>query len=158
MEASKVSVSAHYLKFERMGRNKKADLRRRNVLDLIRSKPSGTPITLAEFQEVCAFTTTAGAYGLIKTMLDRGTIVREVEGLNRHSYYIAADAVKREREKERGTTPQTEIVTPPATNALTDYAKQFAWEKNSDSLREFIKYMDGIELDIRRKTSEVQPR
>ncbi len=132
MDASKVTVSPQYLRLERMGRNKRASLRRQNVLDLIRSKPAGTPITLAEFQAVCSYDTTAAAYGLLKTMINRGTIVREQEGLNRHSYVVAADAVKaRGKNSQPAPAPSTDI------EAL---AKEFVWTQNSDSLREFIKW------------------
>jgi hypothetical protein len=155
MEASKVSISPEHLRFEVKGRNKRADLRRRNFLELIRSKPAGTPITLAEFQEAGAYSTTAAAYGLLKTMLDRGTIVRNVEGLNRHSYVIAADVVKASQAADVEEVPKPVVapdppqrgVSLPTITNLEDMAKQYAWESGEDSLRGFVQWFKVKTLD-----------
>jgi hypothetical protein len=147
MDASKLSVSPDHIRFTPMGRNKKAQLRRKNVITLIRSKPAGTPITLSEFQVACAYTSTTAAYELVKDMIKRGTIVRTVEGFNRHSYTVAADAATSQRaEAKARAAASPELLR----KTLGDFAKEFAWESDSDSLREFVKWMDSKELDLRR--------
>ena len=47
MDATKLTVSPDTLRFQKMSRGKRAKLRRQNIIDLINSKPYGTPIAPA---------------------------------------------------------------------------------------------------------------
>lgn len=162
MEASKVSINPDFIRFEKMPRGKKTALRRQNVIDLIKSKPLGTPIVLSEFQAVTGHTTETSAWALIKTMIKKKKISRvAVEGrVNKFCYVvndaktvkpaaIAAPPHATPEKPAETAAPRARTTEMPAKN-LTSYAREFAWESNSDSLRDFIKWMDGKELDLRR--------
>lgn len=145
MDASKVTVSPEYLRFTPLTRYKRADLRRKNIIDLIRSKPSGTPISLAEFSAVCDFKGTSAAHAILGRMVKAGTIVRQQEGINRYSYYVAADAVNTQTPATTAD-PMPEPITKhisekPTDSTIADLAKEFYWNYNSDNLHEFIKWL-----------------
>lgn len=163
MEASKVTINPDVIRFQKMDRAKRTKLRRQNIIDLIKSKPYGTPIKLAEFAYV-AQCTDASAYALIKTMIKKGIISKDYISRFRITYSVnseprtitpaqkptAAPQAALELEPPVVAETSAEPVTAP-TRSLEDYAREFAWEHNSDSLREFIKFMDGKELDMRRQ-------
>lgn len=142
MNASKVTIDPQKLRFDKMSNAKRTQLRKQNMLDLIKSKPFGTPITLDEFAAVGAFTTPS-AHNLLKHMIKEGIISKDKSG-NKVCYSVNGTP--------RITRP-AEITHVLPIKTLEAYARDFAWEHHSDSLREFIKHMETIELDIRRKAS-----
>lgn len=52
MDVSKLTIDPEKLKFTKMPAVKRTQLRERNIIDLIRSKPAGTYISGAEFAAV----------------------------------------------------------------------------------------------------------
>jgi hypothetical protein len=155
MEASKLTINPDHLRFQPLPAAKKTELRRKNILDLIRNTPNGTKLRLVDFQKAGAYKTTASAWGMVSTLLKHGTIVREREGLSGYSYYVAADAVKKqlkpaaaapadqaaEQPKFSFTTTKVGEFEQAAQGYINQLAKQYAWEYNSDSLREFVKWL-----------------
>lgn len=134
MEASQLKISPDNLRFRPMSRSKRQLLRRENVKALIRSKPAGTVILLSEFSAVCASNDT-NTYSMLQTMIRRGEISRiasEQRG-QRYSYVVNEDS--------RVIKPKQTVV---KTDSLVEKAKQFAWEQDSDSLRQFIKWMTEV--------------
>lgn len=144
MEASKVSFSKETLRFTKMTRGKKANLRRQNIIDLINSRSYGSPISLTEFAVVTA-SSQSSAYALIKSMVKKGIITKQVISPRRTSYSVNGEV--------KVVKPVASIK--PTNKVLGDYAKEFAWDTNSDSLREFVKFMDNKELDLRRQMGGV---
>lgn len=132
MEASKLQISPSTLRFERMTKGKRAELRRKNIISLIRSTPVGTPISLAEFQAVTQHTTVASTYALLKGMEKKKLIARTSEGPKQYSYAVLGDT--------NIVKPKVEVFTPDISN-ITDMAKEYAWTYNDDSLRGFIKWL-----------------
>jgi hypothetical protein len=150
MDASKLTISPDTLRFQKMSRTRKAKLRRQNVIDLIRSKPYGTPITLAEFAQV-AQVTDNGAFGILRYMVRKGMLNKDVINRRHVAYTINGPITVR-----RPATKTEPAAMPPAetTNyakAVAEYAKEFYWTSRSDSLHEFLDWLDKRELELRRK-------
>jgi hypothetical protein len=166
MQASKVSINPNFIKFENMSPGKRAQLRRQNIIDLIRSKAAGTFIPMSEFQAVTQHKKASGAWSLIQGMIKAKIISRvPIDGTyNKYSYVVNEDvktiksAVTSAAPTEMpssmtASTSRTRTTVETPQKSLTSYAREFAWESNSDSLRDFIKWMDGKELDLRRMIS-----
>lgn len=154
MEASKVTISPTTVEWNRLGKKKKTNLRRKLIIEYIQSKPAGTLIKMGEFREVCHFTTDPNTNAFVQRMLRDGVISQYAGEKPRTHYYAVTGAVRLVKPKATPPPPEDEPTTeePVRSNHnLTEYAKQFAWERNSDSLREFVAYMDGKELELRRQ-------
>jgi hypothetical protein len=156
MEASKLTIDPEHLRFKKLPLKKRAELRKRNVIDLIRSKPIGTPIANYEFQTVMATRGSGHTSLILKKMLEKGVITRvPADGKSGSSYVVNADV--KTKPKQIDTPPQVEpqeiTATPTDFKTLEDYAKDFSWKQGSDSLREFVTYMEKVELDLRRLLS-----
>ena len=137
MDASKVTVSPDTLRFQKMDKGRKAKLRRQNVIDLIKSKPYGTPITLAEFGAAAQLSTGA-AHSLIGTMVKHGVISQDTLGSRRYAYRVNG-AVWVSKKPLTAQPPQK------ATGAaieVAQLAKEFYWETASNDLHEFVRWLE----------------
>lgn len=148
MEVSKVHLSTTTLSLNRLNKVKKTALRRKLVVEHIQSKPAGEIIRTGEFREVCQFSTDANTHSFIKRMLRDGVIARYKGDKPKTYYYTVLGSVRVRKPEEK--QPETDNAPVTKNHSLIEYAKQFAWEHNSDSLREFVAYMDGKELELRR--------
>lgn len=160
MEASKISVNPELLKFRPLTLMQQRKIREQRIIELIRSKPAGTKIKLRDFAAVIEMTPDSTAR-LIHKMIERKKLSQfPATGQARKSYTVLADVkvqkagppaavlpdsrdMKAENFKlrfppvvERIPTPQPRPTTPP--NTLVQDAKEFSWQFNSDSLREFV--------------------
>jgi hypothetical protein len=153
MEASKVTINPDKLKYEQMTEKQRTELRARNIIDLIRNTPAGERITLMQFMKAAGYRTYQSADSKLKSMIRQGLISKtELDHPKTYAYSIndgTLTAPKREPAKE---VQHFDDIQPPF-QTLGDYAKQFVWEANSDSLRDFVRWMDGKELDLRRMLS-----
>jgi hypothetical protein len=160
MEASKVSFTAETSRQMEapLTRPRYTELRRANILAYIRDKPNGTPIATRELAEVSQNRSyqrtgkTSAINGFIKNMECDGLLILEtIPGSRKRRYYPTAGprppASNPRLERQNGAACQQE---PEGNRTLTDMAKDFAWSHDSDSLREFVAWMDGQELDLRR--------
>ena len=135
MEASKLTISPEHIRFKTLTPAKRAELRRENIKALVRSKPAGTIIMLPEFAMV-----TAGKPGtvhaMLKTMLKKGVITRQTDDnfKARFSYTVNEDVKVKKPRAEPVAKKQD-------TSEIVEKAKEFVWEQNSDSLRDFIKWL-----------------
>lgn len=141
MEASKLSISPEHLRFKPMSRAKRSALRRENIKALIRSKPAGTVLSLADF--AAATQSSEGAvYSMLKTMIKRGAIIKIADDLHKSKYsYVVNEPVTKAqaaKEKPLDTRLKKDCMT---IADLEAKAKDFAWSEDSDSLREFIKWV-----------------
>lgn len=169
MEASKITLSDKYksaMQNPTLSRNKRLKLKRQLILELIRSKPSGTPIKLSEISRLITapgnVIRDSNADRVIKNMVRDGLITAErIPGKSQRIFSVISDA--KTILPPRPKAPK--IVLPPVgTPAQDDHtrglrgpgedrggaallteatalAKDFAWKYNSDSLRDFIKYL-----------------
>jgi DNA-binding MarR family transcriptional regulator len=157
MEVSQATISPKTLDLNRLNRTKKTNLRRKLVIEYIQSKPSGEIIRMAEIQRAGQFTTTPNTNMFVKRMIRDGIIAR-YKGDKPRTYYYAVTGVVRVKKPARAAEEAQEADKPTTVSSnhqLTSYAKQFAWERNSDSLREFVEYMDGKELELRRLSDTI---
>lgn len=157
MDASKLTIDPDKLRFQKMSHKKRSELRRKNMLDLINSKPAGTALSLQEFEAVTR-TSSANVHAVIQHMVKEGVVTKTlVEGTkNRYCYsVVAAVTVKAPKEVPQPAITETTAAATEQFPAMTlgDYARDYAWESNDDSLRGFVKWMDGKELDVRRMLS-----
>lgn len=157
MQASKLTIDPDKLRFEKMTHAKRSKLRRQNVIDLINSKPYGTPITMREFVDV---TQTTSVQGLLKTMIKKGVITKQPITHRKIAYSVngAPKTIKPPVELVVATPPPAEhqgttnrLGRGTVYQSVQDYAKDFYWETSSTDLREFIKWMDHKELELRRE-------
>lgn len=154
-----------------MSKAAKAKLRRERVKDYIRSQPVGTIIKQTDLATVAGYDQSQGhGWAFIARMVKTGHITKDTsEGSHKPSWTVRGDAkvVKPKKGvvgKLEGVTVMPEVQIPelpyPAdmprfhfeTDKLEDFndmadgrtkqlAKEFAWQYNSDSLREFIKWL-----------------
>lgn len=152
MEVSQATITPKTLELNRLNKTKKTNLRRKLVIEYIQSKPSGEIIRMAAFQREGQFSTTPNTNAFINRMLRDGIITRYKGDKPRTYYYAVTGAVRVKKPANQAEEAQgaEKPATVSSNHLLTDYAKQFAWERNSDSLREFVEYMDGKELELRR--------
>jgi hypothetical protein len=151
MDASKLTVSPDKLRFQKMSPTKRLLLRRKNVIDLIKSKPYGSPITLAEFQAVTQLRGSGGVHSLLMSMVKKGMITKEKTN-HRNIAWTVTGEPRIVKPARHPVEPPKEVETMQI-KSLEEYAREFSWQHNSDSLREFVKFMDNIELDLRRLLS-----
>ena len=141
MEASKLSISPEHLRFKPMTRAKRSELRRQNIKALIRSKPAGTVLSLADF--AAATQSSEGAvFSMLKTLTKRGEIIKIADDVHnrKYSYVVNEPVSKKQAAKEKPLdTRQKDCLT---MDDLQARAKDFAWSENSDSLRDFIKWIE----------------
>lgn len=138
MDASKVTVSPDTLRFTKMSRGRKAKLRRQNIVDLINSKPYGTPITLAEFGSVTQLSI-AGAYSLIETMVKHGVVSKDKLDGNRYTYRVnGAVWVTKQPETSPELAPKPTVTD----SELRQLAKEFYWQTASNDLHEFVAWLE----------------
>lgn len=160
MDASKISVNPELLKFRPLTQIQQRKIREQRIIELIRSKPAGTKIKLRDFAAVIELTPDS-TRRLIYRMIERKKLSQfPVTGQARKSYTVLADIkvqkvqpsaavlpdsrdMKAENFKlrfppavERVSALQPRPTTPPDT--LVQDAKEFSWQFNSDSLREFV--------------------
>ncbi|MDE2106077.1 MAG: hypothetical protein KGL39_53130 [Patescibacteria group bacterium] len=132
MDASKVTVSADTLRFQKMDKGRKTKLRRQNIIDLIKSKAYGTPITLAEFG-TAAQLTASSAYSLIETMVKNGVISKDKLEGQKYAYRVNGAVWVSKK-------PETAQVKPLGNAA--ELARDFYWQTGSDSLHEFVQWLE----------------
>ena len=138
MEASKLQIDPKHLRFKPMTRAQRSKLRRENIKALIRSKPAGTVLGLADFAAATQ-STEASAYSMLKTLIKRGEVIKIPDDQHNRRYsYVVNEPVSKRSIKEPAAAPAKAY----DHAALVAKAKDFAWSNNSDSLREFIKWME----------------
>lgn len=141
MEASKLQISPEHLRFKPMTKGKRSALRRENIKALIRSKPAGTVLGLADFAAATQ-ATEASAYSMLKTLIKRGEIIKIPDDLHNRRYsYVVNEPTKTKITKP---ADQPKVQLQPGCMDLKQLeakAKDFAWQEDSDSLREFIKWV-----------------
>lgn len=149
MIASKVEVNPDLIKFKPLSRKKKAALREQRIIELIESRPFMSRIKGEDFAVVTEMST-QNTWNMINRMVKKHKIVK-------HSLTLRTFAFTVESKSNivKPANPPIEVrantaSTGGGTAQLATYAKEFAWSTNSDSLREFVAYMDGKELDLRR--------
>lgn len=141
MDASKLTIHPDHLRFKPMAHSKKLELRRENIKALIRSKPAGTRIDMKDFAKVTGTDPHLTA-SMIKTMVKRKEIIKIPmwNHAKRYNWAVANDY----RVKKPANLPETTVqLVKPDTAFLADQAMKFVWEKDSDSLREFVKWLEA---------------
>lgn len=152
MEVSKLVISPENLRFKPMSTGKRAQLRKENIKALIRSRPAGSKITSAEFQAVTGAKYQT-VWAIINRMVKRGEIsrtpilgktkvfcwtVNEDVKVTKPSADEAVSADKQDTPERSQSDEYTSIGR--TSSSLLVAAKDFAWETNSDSLREFVQW------------------
>lgn len=128
MQASRVQIGPDLLKSGKLTRAKKKLLREKLIKDHIRSRPYGVAISLKELSAICHYKTPGEVGPLLNEMIKLGSLCREkVPGQKGYSYTVSGEVHITTNKKEK---------------SLVDYAKDFAWEHDSDGLREFIIHME----------------
>lgn len=154
MEVSKISFTEETrqkLQSPMLDRKKRQELRRRLALELIKSKPNGSEFSTREFTRACfkEGSATTNTLRFVKQMERDGLIAIEAIPnsykyivMSRDATTIVAPKVPKVKPLWKdGEKPATEVVAPAAVfDDIVELAKQFAWEENSNDLREFIKW------------------
>lgn len=163
MQASKVKFSQETkaaLNARPLSKAAKAKLRRERVKDYIRSQPAGAIIKQTELAAAAGYDQSQGhGWAFVNRMIKNGHITKDTsEGAHRPSWTVKGDA-RVVRQKAEVKVPDQPMPTPEPTqhfrfeatstsefaeaaNGWTkQLAKEFAWQYNSDSLREFIKWL-----------------
>lgn len=166
MEASKVTISPQTLNGPIMTRKRKLKLRRSLILEYIRSKPAGTPISTSELIQAGQYKSYGSGWQQLQTMKKKGIIIQEqipksyksiwiIPGDARVSkpatedwklsknppYGIPKEVTEKPQEFQTDAVPKGVVGTVQtlySVENIVQNAKQFAWERNSDSLRDFI--------------------
>lgn len=132
MDVSKLSINPDHLRFKKLTPERKSELRRENIKALIRSKPAGTIITAKEFTEVTKVPGT-GIFAILNSLIKKGEITKiPAPGFTKKSSWVVNES--REPVPQPANRPATRYTV----LQLTQLAKDFTWDTESDSLREFI--------------------
>lgn len=140
MDASQLKIDPKHLRFKPMTNKERLRLKRENIKALIKAKPAGTVLTMTDFAAVTA-TTPANINVIIKTMLKHGEILKiqsESHG-QRYSWVVNDKLPETTKPNTKKTGLRYDITT------LKQMAKTYAWDNDSDSLRGFIKTLEGTE-------------
>lgn len=156
MLVSKVTISPITKQLNSLTPIKRKQLRREAIMNYINSKPAGTPITTRDLQTAAQISAYPTAYSFIRAMISDGHIGRTQIGNSRkYEYYVReTDTYTLDKPDKVIKTPLTttyqyepdeevteaEVQKAPSDD-LKDQAIRFAWEHDSDSLREFIKWI-----------------
>lgn len=169
MQASRVTISPKTLELNGLSRKRKSQLRTESVKEFLRSKPAGTTVTISHLMSAAGYnprTSYGVGWAFIGRLLRDKVIVCD-DPLSKKfekSYSIPGDThtVKPANwkpsdnppygvPKEATEKPQTFETEKPGlvgtvqtlytVENIVQNAKQFAWERNSDSLRDFIASM-----------------
>lgn len=158
MEASKVTIDPNTMRSAVMSNKRKRELRTELVKAYIRSVPSGSPITIKELGLAAQFTDkqAASANQFVTRLVLNGVLQRERIPHKNASYWtIPGDAET--VDEDHTWNPPARAVAEAALPVETDFdqshnptmveerAKQFAWDKDSDSLREFVAWLQDKE-------------
>lgn len=145
MEVSKLTISAETLNGPLMTKARKKKLREQIVMEYIQSKPAGARIITDEFKNICRFKHNGQTHNFINGMVKKGLINKDLlDGSRGRRYSYSVRTTKSPRPNtvvEKAITLGQEIEKHKAKEENMDIvakAKQFAWERNSDSLRDFI--------------------
>lgn len=148
MEASKVSLSADTLQSSSLKHGDKMRLRLQALTDYIQSRPYMAKITYRDLMHVLQVNYQADARKVVLRAEKEGLITRHELGIRKFAYTVNGvvttkklDAPKPKKDKSVTGTPPRE----PSGN-IEELARNFAWDQNSDSLREFIKWLQGTKL------------
>lgn len=94
MDVSKLTISKETMNMNKLTNKRKRKLRENRIIELIRSKPTGTPIPIKEFMKPGNFNTEGNAYFFIQTMVDKG-LIRKLSSLDKFTnglaYEVCAD-------------------------------------------------------------------
>lgn len=163
MEASRVTISPETLQTQRDSvnsivgyRKRKTILKDESIKTLVRNTPAGKGLTASKLMSVAGYDPTntnsyqAGMQYILGA-IRRGVIVRvdPSEKTFKKQYFVPDDVhtVNKQRPRAKATDEEKKLEIPGETLAISTEvvvdvivakAKQFAWEHNSDSLREFI--------------------
>lgn len=169
MEVSKITLeeeTKRKLLNPYLSRNKKLQLRIEAMKSYIRSKPAGTPIGTQELVHVGHYKSYGSGWSQIQKLKKKGVLKEDkIPGKMKSIWSIPGD-VKTERISELPvevpSKPEDEVVVSEDKKDLSSLgralkqvtevrgtvneyvikqAKEFAWSKNSDSLREFIEWL-----------------
>lgn len=141
MNASKVSIDRKLLS-QKLTPKKKSELRQKLFLDLIASKPAGTPISYSEIARVCQFAGTGSAVGFVASLEREGVISVNKDGKS-NSYSINnARTVKAQASTTAIDTPAEPPRLPVEPELIRQSVLEFFWQKQSDSLHEFIEWLE----------------
>jgi hypothetical protein len=148
MEASRVIIGPDMEKSindPRLSSSRKKELRIHHVINLINSRPVGTLFKKIELVRAAGFTTQnsrARGYLFIDSMIENGIINTNGEHKTKSSWYV----IDTDKHKEH-LNPSTQIpdvktkVEINVQQHIETLAVDFAWNNNTDSLRDFIKYL-----------------
>lgn len=157
MQASKVTITPETqeaIRFRPLSKKQKRKLRQDRIKELIASRKPFTRIMTKEFGAVTDLPDNT-VWSIVRGMARRGEI--QMINLSKRTYGFALPGdIKVTKLPSQQQVPELEALVsdgpPPVGNvgSLTGYAKEFAWATNSDSLREFVGWMDGKELQLLR--------
>lgn len=145
MEVSRLTIDPELLSHKDLTHKQRVKLREQRIIELIRSKPSGTKIKYTEFAGAIDVTLSS-IEPYLSRMIKAGRISAYPNRKGaRKSYSVLEDVavtavfphLEPAKIKFKSEPKQGEPTPPPATD-VTIQAKEFAWQFDSDSLREFI--------------------
>ena len=137
---------------------RKRELREQMIIESIRKAVGGTRtkqelIAAAGFSPIGTSNEYANGLALITSMVKRGLITHNDTSSFKKNWTVLADVKTRPIIKPKPEVIAKEVVQPEPElvveerpkvqvnkGTLLNLAKEFAWEKNSDSLREFIEF------------------
>lgn len=166
MNASKVTLSANMMEAMArpgMTRKHRQKLRVQAVKDYIRSKPAGTPITIADLALVAGYRSAGSGSTAINKLVSKGVLAKtkdidsfkwiwtvpgdvHVSSTTNPAFEMKPDAkpygidqdIKPSTEKNPPKGLAGSVQTLYSVENIVANAKQYSWEHNSDSLRGFI--------------------
>lgn len=151
MEVSKLNITRNALEKNKLTPKRKLKLRQQAVIQYIESRPYGETISIADFGRIANYPTPENIAPMIKTMLKKGLIRREMNpGTSRYSYEVVKKVTTR-KATPASTAPPHEHSAPQLSTerllTIEEMAKEYVWLKHTDSLRDFVAYLKGMGVE-----------
>lgn len=124
MEASKVTIGDKTYDMNHLRGGKKTNLRRKLIIEFIQSKPSGTTISIPEFQRVGHFSTNANTHTFVSRMIRDGVIQRHDGDRPKTYFYSVTGSVRISTPKKvLEQLPAPDKASPDINGFITDMQK-----------------------------------
>lgn len=152
MQASKVHLSAETL--QAMNRPMTSDqryaLRRQRAIDFIKSKPTGTKLSIGDICRAAGVYPSSSQNFFMNKMKADGTLTQHKNLDDLFGSWTVNEDVKTSLMPSLSSdfkAPRSLTLDPPPQEKdIVGLAKDYYWQTSSDSLREFIKWLDTKEL------------
>lgn len=154
MDASKITITEETRQAlaRPMSEKKRHKLQVEAAKAYVRSQPTGTIIPMYKIAAAAGIKKGTAHWFCQRLIKEKALVWHKASHEQSGSWSVYEDMIVKSTPPKSVPKPEEQLPTPPPAaptgptagkDLLLNYAKEFAWVNNSDSLREFIKWMEG---------------